>query len=284
MEGKNMEMKSRLKRLKNEKLECLSWGELESLIDEMLDNIGSIDPELRDHLIYPTFIRVIDEDLLTIEHFYYLLETCLDEKHLYYKLGEQNTDSVFTRSFSSLVIAGLLSKDRAKGLISKENIQSIFKRAVNYLNMEQDTRGYVVEKGWAHSVAHGADLLVSIVKHPNFLEDNFLETLNAIHICLFKEATYIDGEEERLIFIIDALIDRNIDENKLEVWVIQILNTLEQIYESQGSSNNYFRIKFNVANFLKTLYFRIGFKKTKSRIREIIHDNLEKLHQKEYEV
>ncbi|MFC7687488.1 hypothetical protein ACFQU5_16500 [Ureibacillus sp. GCM10028918] len=34
---------------------------MDSLIDDLLSNIGAVDPELRDHLIYPTFMRLIDE-------------------------------------------------------------------------------------------------------------------------------------------------------------------------------------------------------------------------------
>ncbi|WP_096155401.1 DUF2785 domain-containing protein [Bacillus sp. FJAT-45066] len=277
-----MEFKLQLIELKNKDLKCLSNEDLDFLLDKMVVNIGSVDPEFRDELIYTTFIRVINEDVLTVKQYQYLLEVCLDDNHLFYKIGEKNTDSVFTRSFSSLVIAGLLSKDRQLGLLSDKDYKKLFDRSVKYLENEQDTRGYVEEKGWAHSVAHGADLLVSLVRHPKFTEKNCKEVLKTLHNCLYKDATYIDDEEERLIFVIEALMEKKMDYKKIEQWILQILHDLEFIFNNEGFSNKYFRTKFNIANFLKTLYFRIGFINEKSSLRDLINDSLKELHQKIY--
>jgi hypothetical protein len=54
-----------LKQLKKIELENLKKEDLDLLIDNMLKNIGSVDPVLRDGLIYPAFIRIIGEDALT---------------------------------------------------------------------------------------------------------------------------------------------------------------------------------------------------------------------------
>jgi len=277
-----MELKLQLIQLKNQKIEYLSNEGLKSLVDNMLDNIGSVDPELRDKLIYPTFIRIIDKGLLTAYQYQYILEVCLDDNHLFFKIGEENTDSVFTRSFSSLVITGILLKDSQVGLLSEENLKNAFKKCVYYLKSERDTRGYVEGKGWAHSIAHGADLLVSLVRHPRIKDENFIEILNTLHNSLFKDAIYIDDEDERLIFVIEALMEKNVDEEKLKQWVLQIFNDLDSIFENEGFSNKFFRTKFNIANFLKTLYFRIGFKNDECSIRELINEKLKELHHKLY--
>ncbi|WP_100333971.1 DUF2785 domain-containing protein [Bacillus alkalisoli] len=277
-----MELKLQLNELKNKNLKCLSNKDLDLLLGKMVDNIGSVDPELSDELIYSTFIRVINEEILTVNQFQYLLKICLDENHLFYKIGEKNTDSVFTRSFSSLVIAGLLSKDRQLGLLSDKDYKKLFDRSVKYLENEQDTRGYVEEKGWAHSVAHGADLLVSLVRHPKFTDENCMDVLKTLHNCLYKDATYIDDEEERLIFVIEALMEKKLDDKEMEQWILQILHHLELTFDNEAFSRNYFRTKFNIANFLKTLYFRIGFINEKSSLRDLINDSLKELHQKIY--
>ena len=109
-----------------------------------------------------------------------------------------------------------------------------------------------------------------------------MDILNCLHNCLFKEATYIDEEEERLIFVIEALMERKFGEKELERWLIQILDDLEFIFINDGFSNKYFRTKFNIANFLKTLYFRIEWIDEKSSIRILIKDNLKELHRKVY--
>jgi hypothetical protein len=147
-----------------------------------------------------------------------------------------------------------------------------------YLEQENDTRGYVEGKGWAHSIAHGADLLASCVLHPNFETAMFPECLETVQNCLFKEATYIDDEDERLIFVIEALIERNIEESDLETWVLNIVNRLAAIFENEGFSLNYFRKKVNTVNFLKSLYFRLLYKNTSSKVRDLIENKLKELH------
>ncbi|MCM3388305.1 DUF2785 domain-containing protein [Ureibacillus chungkukjangi] len=269
---------SRLKvRLKESKID-----DVDLMLEAMLKHIGSVDAELRDALIYPTFMKMIDEELLTPNQFHYLFDSCLDDNHLFYKIGEENTDSVFTRSFSALVLAGLLYKDRDLKLLTDENFRYVLSRGVAYLESELDTRGFVEEKGWAHSVAHGADLLVAVVKHPNFKIDESKRILKTIQNCLLKDATYIDEEDERLVFIIEALFEKYVDESILLQWIHEILNNLEEIYSNEGFSNRYFRTKFNITSFLKSLYFIIGFKNEHSSIRELINRELKQLHHKMY--
>lgn len=276
-----MELKTQLKQLKNTD-GSISKEDIALLLPKMLKHIGVVDSELRDKLIYQTIIRIIDEDLLTNKQFRYTLNICLDEHHLFYKLGEKGTDSVFTRSFSSLVIAGLLTKDRDIGLLSEEEIQETFDSSIYYLHREQDTRGYVEQKGWAHSVAHGADLLVSLVKHPKCTEEYATEILSAVQHCLFKEEPYTDDEDERLFFVIEALLDKDFGEKDLEDWMLNVFNDLEEIHVKEGFSLKYFRVKFNISNFMKTCYFHLRFKDKHKNVQAIIQDKLKELHHKLY--
>ncbi len=279
----NMNLKLQLNQLKSRNIGTFVEAELKYLIQNMLDNIGSVDPELRDNLIYPTFIRIFNENLLTFEQYCSILEICLDENHLFYKIGELNTDSVFTRSFSSLVITGILTKDSELNFLTLKNLECVMNRAITYMNVEMDTRGYVEKKGWAHSIAHGADLLASLASHPKIIEElQFSKILQTVQQCLFKDATYIDDEDERLIFVIEALLEKGQSEKELEQWVLQIFNSLDLIFEKEGFSNKFFQTKFNVANFIKTFYFRIGFKYGDCRIRELMAEKLKDLHHRVY--
>ncbi|MFD1173016.1 DUF2785 domain-containing protein [Oceanobacillus picturae] len=276
-----MELKALLKQLHNTEGN-ISKEDVALLLPEMLTHIGTIDAELRDKLIYQTFIRIIDEEALTRRQFRDTLKTCLDEHHLFFRLGEKDLDSVFTRSFSSLVITGLLTKDRDIGLLSEEEIQETFDSSIYYLHREQDTRGYVEQKGWAHSVAHGADLLVSLVKHPKFTEEYATEVLSAIKHCLFKEDPYTDDEDERLFFVIEALLDNRFGDKDLEEWMLNVFNDLEEIHMKEGFSLKYFRVKFNISTFMKTCYFHLRFKDNHNSVQAIILVKLKELHHKLY--
>ncbi|WP_064093507.1 GNAT family N-acetyltransferase [Rossellomorea aquimaris] len=271
--GSENVLKSELKQLdlqKNIKVD-FDW-----LIKQMLENIGSTDPELRDKLIYTTFYQLISEDFLSSRQMNFLLEACLEESYLFYKIGQIKEDSVFTRSFSSLVLALLIDKDRVKPFLTEELAQKTIESSMQYLEKELDTRGYVEGKGWAHSIAHGADYLVACIKHPAF---QFTERcLSVIKECLFKEALYCDDEDGRIIFAIEALLDKGMDEESLERWIFGVSNTLKDLYDKEGYSLYFYRKKTNVTNFMKTLYFRLEFLHVGKEIRQHIVEELEKWH------
>src|SRR5204863_6546672 len=87
----------------------------------LLSNFASADGELRDELSYMIFANgIIAKQKLTPEQLEKLLGTALDTGHLFYKIGECNTDSVFMRSFSNLVIAALLYSDAYRSTFSAE--------------------------------------------------------------------------------------------------------------------------------------------------------------------
>lgn len=95
-------------------------------------------------------------------------------EHLVRGLGERDTDSVFLRTFSALILGLIVSEDeirrrkRADGrepLLSAEQFHGWYEGAKQYVLGERDVRGYVGGKGWAHSIAHGADLLRDFAYH-----------------------------------------------------------------------------------------------------------------------
>ncbi|MDD5369725.1 MAG: hypothetical protein PHQ40_11605 [Anaerolineaceae bacterium] len=65
---------------------------------DMLDQIGSPDSELRDDLIYSSSATwILRLHLFNGDQLRQLLSIALDDQHLFYAIGETNTDSVFTR-------------------------------------------------------------------------------------------------------------------------------------------------------------------------------------------
>ena len=70
----------------------------------MMKHIGSTDPVLRDELIYVTFATWIGQGVFSEDQLRHMLQLALDDQHLFYAIGEQGTDSVFTRTFSVLLL------------------------------------------------------------------------------------------------------------------------------------------------------------------------------------
>jgi len=262
--------------LKNQLKEIINqsgvYEPTDDLIESMLNNIGTTDSELRDKLIYSTFAKWIQENNIHKKHVHYILDRCLSTNHLFFSIGDRNNDSVFTRSFSSLLIASLINKDRETMFLTDKEMTNVFDKCVIYLNSEKDIRGFVHEKGWAHAIAHGADLLDSCVKHPRYNPDYHEITLETISACLFHGGIFIDDEDERLVFVIQSLIDKGIEEEVLEKWIDNISKKLEEI-QLQAGSLNFFRTKTNIMNFYKTLYFNLDNEKhhLENKIEENIH-------------
>jgi hypothetical protein len=258
----NPMLKERLMAMKEmpiEELRGFSEPQRRRLVNDMLANIGSTDGELRDGLIYSTFFRLIMENVFTEDELIFILDVCQDEDHLFHKINGHSEDAVFTRSFSSLVIALVLHQDKTRKFLPADMVGHVFMRSVEYMHREQDTRALVEGKGWAHSIAHGADMLAEAAGHPAVDLSASEQCLPAVEACLFKTGYYTNEEDDRLIFVIEALLEGGLPDNKLQEWIVAIFEGLQGIHEREGFSSEFFRIKTNVLNFAKTLYFRLEF-------------------------
>ncbi|PKR85060.1 DUF2785 domain-containing protein [Heyndrickxia camelliae] len=102
--------------------------------------------------------------------------------------------------------------------------------------------------------------------------------LKAIHSCLFKNGSYIDDEDERLIFAVEALLDKDISNEMLEGWITSISHTLEKIFKKDRYSLGFYRSRTNIMNFLKTLYFRLEFKEKGNTSRKLIYQIIKNWH------
>ncbi|MFJ7405069.1 MULTISPECIES: DUF2785 domain-containing protein [unclassified Lysinibacillus] len=227
------------------------------LLKEMLTHIGSTDEKLRDHLIYRTFIDLLSDNLLNSQQLQYLFDTAIGEDYLYAKIGEQKEDSVFTRSFSALLVAGILAKDSELLILNETSLQSFFKKIGRYLLLEKDTRGHVEGKGWAHSIAHGADLAAMTIKHPKFDLQYAPSILHALKLATWKDVVYVNDEEERFVNIIEALLARDYSEEALSEWVEQSFDKFEMHLVTQGYNESFFSGRTCTLNAMKTLYFAL---------------------------
>lgn len=275
-----MKLKSELTNLET----TIQQGNVDALIESMLDQIGSIDSELRDTLIYNSFGKLILQDYLTVKQMEHITETCL--RNLFQDIGEKESDSVFTRSFSTLIIVLILKKDKEKRFLSEDILRRIFLESIRYLQIEADIRGFVEGKGWAHSIAHGADLLTEAISHLKYNINQSFECLETIKLCLFKDSTtelpFVDEEEERLIFAVESLYEQGVTESELQSWLINISSELNNLLENEGYSLNFFRKKSNVINFLRGYYFRLKFNNNCLELQRKIVDILEEWHKKMY--
>jgi hypothetical protein len=119
---KDIELKQILKEYLNGEV-CWDEKSESHIIEAMMEHIGSTDPELRDKLIYSSFFRLINK--LNHEKLIELLELSLSDSFLFKGIGENGTDTVFTRSFTSLLIALILYRDNQDDFLPQRTILKV---------------------------------------------------------------------------------------------------------------------------------------------------------------
>jgi hypothetical protein len=220
----------------------------------MLEEIGSTDDELRDELIYFTYSHWILQGCFKGSELRELLSRVLDDRHMFYKMGESHTDSVFTRSFSVLLIPLILLADQGDSFLTTEDIDAIKDSLIHFLRSERDLRGYVDGKGWAHSIAHAADGIDELFKR-KLAQTDISALMEAIRdaVCT-RDTTYINLEDERLVTaVLTILKHEELDSLFIRDWLYSFTR-----WEKTEYSHEEHKIISNVKNFLATLYFRLS--------------------------
>jgi len=240
------------------------------LVLQMMDHLGSTDPELRDELIYAV-LRRWSESLLDTRQLTELLSIALDERHLFHGLGERESDSVFMRSFSSLVVALVVAQHRARHFLSAPTVAGTQRRMVTYLARERDLRGFVAVKGWAHAVAHAADALDELALCEELGEPELLEILDVVRQTVATaDVVFVDDEDERLVTAVMSAAGRDVlTRDDLARWLAGFV-TLEQL----PTRREWARRRTNLTHVLRSLYFRARYEDAADRFEPALSETL----------
>jgi uncharacterized protein DUF2785 len=231
-----------------------------TLLKALLPALGSNDGYLRDKQAYPIMAQIILADFatypLTSAQREELLLTCIDQGHLFSHIGEVGTDSVFMRTFSSLIVAAILFKDHQNPHISEEVAGRVIQAMLTYAQQECDYRGYLMGgKGWAHSIAHLADALDEGAKNRYTMAAGYTAILETLTYLASLPEPLGYGEDERLAFVALGIITRqSVDLASLQTWIASLAIIREgDVLEDEGVTS-YIR-SLNARNFLRSLYF-----------------------------
>ena len=254
-----MKLKHELERIRARDFRIEPDEDVGEYIAAMTQWIGSPDPQLRDELIYSAFARWIYRDgLLTGQQMLSLLETMLDDRHMFFHMGETNNDSVFTRAFSVLVLPLLLNVHRRMPYLTLLNITTVKKELIRFLDEEQDRRGFVVGKGWAHAIAHAADALDELVMCKEMTRSDLLDVLYVVgRVVCDSHQVFTHGEEERLGTVLLSIIERHaLPDEDICLWIESFSDPVLAVQQQPAKMY----IRANAKNFLQSLYFRLSWK------------------------
>ncbi|MEN2768950.1 DUF2785 domain-containing protein [Ornithinibacillus xuwenensis] len=253
------------------------------LTNAMLEHIGSTDPDLRDLLIYPCFSTLLINGNYPPPELNRILTICLDEKHLFYRIGEVHGDGVFTRSFSSLIIAVLLHINLRQSFLADEQVEEAAVKLLDYVEKETDIRGFVEGKGWAHSIAHIADTLDELVKQPQLTEGKRREIAGAIlNKMSFDKGYYLFEEDERMVIPMVSLLQTGIDQDFLYESIKQIADDLQVKFAKDAT--NLFIYRTNMKQFFKSLLIHLEVIHKHEELQKHIKDALKIINQPYYNV
>lgn len=250
------ELKERLQQLAPQEY-ALPKDESEQalLVSAMLAEIGNTDSELRDDLIYMTLGTWCYDRLLPPDRRRTMLQTLLDDNHLFYRIGEQGTDSVFTRSFSVLLVAAILAGHVQDPFLEPGLVALVKEKLLAYVRQETDRRGYVPGPGWAHSAAHTADALGALALSPEVNGEVLSQILDAILLlAAAAEQSYAYNEDGRLAAATVQVLERRL--LPPETWKAWLQRFPEVVHAADRFPAN-FRRRLNVRHFLMSLYFAL---------------------------
>jgi len=243
----------------------------------MMQYMGSLDPELRDRLIWETLARwaelYFDSEQLGI-----LLNTALDDEHLFYGLGEQDTDSVFMRSFASLTIAAFLETHQTHPFLTDQAVEETLRKMLSYLPQERDLRGLVPVKGWAHAIAHAGDALDALAMCSELGEESLLDMLQVIRDTIVSAPTvFVDEEDERLANPILSAVQRQVlTQTEIAEWIASFAS-----FELPPTWPEWVRKKTNIKHFLRSLYFRSRYQEVSESFEPVLGETLQEISERQ---
>ena len=228
---------------------------LPDLTAELTTMLGSVDPVERDEIAYPVLATWIGAGVYDD-----LLAGLGDgmAAGLVQGLGEVGTTSVFRRSFSALVLAVCINRDNAVSLLPGDKLLEWGDRVTGWLVRERDTRGFVPGQGWAHAVAHGADVLDELAGSPHFRLNELTVLLDVIadRVLAPTTAVFASGEPDRLATAAMSVFRRRLVPLRIiEPWLARIAAAAT---DRRPAGQDPFLITGNPEAFLRALHLQVA--------------------------
>lgn len=233
---------------------------LGDLTAELTRMLGDPDPDRRDEIALPTLCTWIERGVYDD-----LLLGLGDGMSAGLRAGIETpgTDDVFRRSFSALVLGVCLDRANTHDLVPLATVLDWGDRLATWLLREQDLRGFVEGKGWAHAVAHGADALGSLGESPHLGASELTVLLDVVADRVLAEplphqSPLDHGELDRLAIATLRLLRRDLlPLNVLEPWVNRVASAASDAMAGPGDQDPYPRWN-HAEGFLRALYVQLA--------------------------
>jgi hypothetical protein len=258
-----------IKTITENNFQISSVSSLMEMTPLMIEKLGSIDSDIREgclEILY-TWIMNGEYDNKTLIS---LGNQLISLTHM--GLGQELSDSVFLRAFAALEVTGILFFDERcengeiegrTAFLTPEILKRWFTTALEYYQQEKDFRAYVMGKGWAHSIAHGADLFKEFAKHRLIQKEEILQMFHVFKLKLASPSPIIfKGKEELRIAsaVYTALLRNKLEIREVKDWLFSLFSPFKDkkfwdFIKEPKILNSY----FHVERFVKDFYLMIKF-------------------------
>jgi hypothetical protein len=230
---------------------------LPELTSELTTMLGDTDPRRRDGIAYEVLATWVSEGVYDE-----LLEGLGDgmATGLQVGLGERDTDTVFRRSFSALILGECVSRDNEAHVVPADTILRWGDQVAGWFVRERDLRGFVPGKGWAHAAAHGADVLTALAASEAMGRLELTVLLDVIADRLVTDTGHrlIHGEDDRLAFTTMAILRRDLVALEvLEPWLARLADAAKPDHSTDRDMDP-FRTAGNVQAYLRALHLQLA--------------------------
>ena len=195
---------------------ALMMGETVTLTDQdvldMMTGLRQVDPALRDKGIFFFISDGLQANIFSDHQIVLMVRYLLQDSVMFSHITEHENDGVFLRSFAVFIISLLNYANRQQpvDLFSKDLHETIIANLATYIALEHDTRGFVAEKGWAHTFLHIGNLLDDLSHDSSVARADKVFLLTVLIERIKRlETPLVMGENRRLEGYIVSLINMN---------------------------------------------------------------------------
>lgn len=249
-------LKSLLIQLKNEDID---WDDVnvDTIVDEMLKQIQTYDIELKEGLIEPLIVQIIEGDYMSEDSMEALAKRCLGEGYLYLEIGDTATRNKMTRAFSMFILKHLLARDGRDAFMNNKLFDQLRSDVLLYLSLEQDYRSYTSDMGNVNSVLYSIAAISEMIKNTRLDHQYYTELFQALLNKMFTYQTlYQHDEEQHTTEAIRLLLKNGLNETKLIDFFVRAPGFLEKQKEKLDAQQ-YWNLYKNCKSLLQAMYISI---------------------------
>lgn len=226
---------------------------LEGLIG-WVEDLASTDPAVRDATALAGLTdAVLGDDPVDDETARALLDHALRPDGPLSGLGEpEGGDGIFGRSFTLELLAVLSSRENTSPFLDPVRRERVRRTWLDVVEQERDFRARVDGHGWAHVVAHAADLADEVAGWPavpGAADNPAAEALEGLARLVSRSPRVYDGDEEdRIAHTLASAVRRRPD----------LLEEIVTVVRRDAHEPGHDVVRQNWKAIVRSLHFRLG--------------------------